>query len=77
MQDKKANFEKIATNRKGQIIDKIFSLTKLKNTSFYTFSEEDIKEMFNDIEEATSQAKKVLLTTAKQIKRREERKLKK
>lgn len=77
MEDKKANFTKIATNRKGQIIDKIFSLTKLKNTSFYTFSEEEIKELFNDIEEATSQAKKVLIATARQIKEREERKLKK
>lgn len=77
MEDKKANFTKIATNRKGQIIDKIFSLTKLKNTSFYTFSEEEIKEMFNDIEEATSQAKKILIATARQIKKREERKLKK
>lgn len=61
MNKKEENFKRIAERRTNEIIDKIESLENLKNVSFYSYSEEQIKAIFKAIEEQTKRTKAILL----------------
>lgn len=50
MENKKANFKRIAENRVNKIIDMIGLLGNLSNSSFYEYTDEQIEFIFNAIE---------------------------
>lgn len=50
MNKKQENFKRIAENRVNKIVNLISKLENLKNTSFYEYTEEQIKTMFNSIQ---------------------------
>lgn len=50
MENKKANFKRIAENRVNKIIDMIGLLGNLSNSSFYEYTDEQIESIFNAIE---------------------------
>ena len=62
---KHENFKRIAENRKNKIISTIEQLNNLSNSSFYEFSEEEIKAMFEEIEQKTVDIKKRLINSCK------------
>ena len=62
---KHENFKRIAENRKNKIISTIEQLNNLRNSSFYEFSEEEIKAMFEEIEQKTVDIKKRLINSCK------------
>lgn len=47
---KQENFKRIADNRVNKIVDLISKLHNLSNTSFYEYTDEQINEMFNLIQ---------------------------
>ena len=47
---KRENFKRIADNRVNKIVDLISKLHNLSNTSFYEYTDEQIDEMFNLIQ---------------------------
>ena len=61
MENKKDNFKRISTNRTDKILNLLKQLTNLTNTSFYEYTEDEIKEMFELIEKETEISKKILL----------------
>lgn len=56
-EQKRANFKRIATRRTNEIIDKIESLERLNNQSFYSYDEEQIKAIFEAIEKQIKSTK--------------------
>ena len=52
MNDKKENFKRISENRKNKIIELISKLHNMTNAAFYEYSEEDIKNLFDPINDA-------------------------
>ena len=62
---KHENFKRIAQNRKNKIISTIEQLNNLSNFSYYEFTEEEIKEMFDEINSKTEEIKKRLLSSCK------------
>lgn len=69
---KHENFKRIAQNRKNKIISTIEQLGNLSNFSFYEFTEEEIKEMFEEINGKSDEIKKRLLFSCKKQNRRGE-----
>ena len=61
MENKKANFKRIAENRTNKIILTIQQLGNLTNTSYYEYSKEDIESMFDAIEKEASSVKQRLI----------------
>ena len=55
MNDKKENFKRISENRKNKIIELISKLHNLTNKAFYEYSEEDINNLFDPINEALNE----------------------
>lgn len=49
MNDKRQRFERVAGKRVQSIIDKIDSLAKCSNKNNYSYSEGDVKKMFQSI----------------------------
>ena len=62
MENKKQNFKRISENRVFKIITLLNQLTNLTNTSFYEYTDEDIEKIFTEIDQASKNAKKILLS---------------
>ena len=62
---KHENFKRIAQNRKNKIISTIEQLSNLSNFSYYEFAEEEIKEMFEEINNKSEEIKKRLILSCK------------
>ena len=67
MESKREKFKRLAENRTNKIIKMIELLSNCSNTSNYEYTNEDVKVIFNAIEEATKEAK--LKFTAKKDKK--------
>jgi len=59
MDQRKENFIRIAENRTNKIISLIQLLGNLKNKSFYDYSEEQVKQIFESIETELETQKKL------------------
>ena len=59
MDQRKENFIRIAENRTNKIISLIQLLGNLKNKSFYDYSEEQVKQIFESIESELETQKKL------------------
>lgn len=57
MENKKANFKRIAENRTNKIIDQISLLGNLSNTSYYEYTDEQILSIFDAIQEELDKQK--------------------
>ncbi len=55
------NFKRVAEQRTNRIISIIRLLGNLKNKSYYIYSEQEVNEMFDAIEEELEKQKKILL----------------
>lgn len=60
-QNKRDNFKRISENRVSKILVLLSQLTNLSNTSFYEYSDDDIKKIFAAIDDASKNAKEDLL----------------
>ena len=56
---KQENFKRIADNRVNKIVDLISKLHNLSNTSFYEYTDEQINEMFNLIQNELDKQKQL------------------
>ena len=65
MNQRKENFKRIAENRTNKIINMIQSLGNLKNKSFYEYSDEEVKAIFDAIETELSTQKKIFFSDSK------------
>lgn len=54
---KQENFKRIADNRVNKIVDLISKLHNLSNTSFYEYTDEQINEIFNLIQNELNKQK--------------------
>ena len=59
------NFVRIAQNRKNKIISTIEQLSNLTNSSFYDYSEEEIKVMFSELKNKLDEVEKRLYSNCK------------
>lgn len=55
---KQQNFKRIAANRTEKIVELISKLHNLSNTSFYEYSEEEIDEIFDTIQNELDKQKR-------------------
>ena len=69
MNNKQQNFIRISTNRVEKITVMISQLSNLTNTSFYEYTNEQIEDMFSQIESATAKVKTTLLNNKKREKK--------
>ncbi len=69
MDNKQQNFIRISTNRVAKITAMISQLTNLTNTSFYEYSNEQVENLFSQIEVATQKAKSALLNNKRKNKK--------
>lgn len=51
MENKRANFKRIAENRTNKIIDQISLLGNLSNSSYYEYTDDQIEAIFDAIQE--------------------------
>lgn len=56
---KQENFKRIADNRVHKIVDLISKLHNLSNTSFYEYTDEQINEIFNLIQNELDKQKQL------------------
>lgn len=70
MENKKANFKRIAENRTNKIIDMISSLSNFSNTSYYEYTTEQINAMFDAIQSELDKQKKALISNNEGKKRK-------
>lgn len=56
-EQKNANFRRLAEKRVNTILDRIRVLSNLSNTGLYHYSEQEVKKVFDSIEEALRIAK--------------------
>ena len=56
---KQENFKRIADNRVNKIVDLISKLHNLSNTSFYEYTDNQINEMFNLIQNELDKQKQL------------------
>ena len=56
---KQENFKRIAENRVNKIVDLISKLHNLSNTSFYEYTDEQINEIFNLIQNELDKQKQL------------------
>jgi len=64
MVNKKENFKRISESRVSKIIILLNQLTNLTNASFYEYSEKDILNIFNEIEQEMNKSKNTLVRSA-------------
>ena len=65
MSQRKENFKRIAENRTNKIIDMIQSLGNLKNKSFYEYTDDEIRAIFDAIEVELNEQKKLFFSDSK------------
>lgn len=70
MENKKENFKRIAEKRTNKIIESISKLQNLLNTSFYEYSDEQIKSIFDAIQEEIDNQKKIFEDNKKKGKKK-------
>ncbi len=56
---KQENFKRIANNRVNKIVDLISKLHNLSNTSFYEYTDDQINEIFNLIQNELDKQKQL------------------
>lgn len=61
MENKKQNFIRISDNRTKKIIITLQQLSNLTNTSYYEYTQEQIDQIFDQIERETEKTKKALI----------------
>lgn len=69
---KQENFKRIADNRVNKIVDLISKLHNLSNTSFYEYTDEQINEMFNLIQNELDKQKQLFDNDRKKEQKRVE-----
>ena len=69
---KRENFKRIADNRVNKIVDLISKLHNLSNTSFYEYTDEQIDEMFNLIQNELDKQRQLFDNDKKKDQRRVE-----
>lgn len=69
---KQENFKRIADNRVNKIVDLISKLHNLSNTSFYEYTDEQINEMFNLIQNELNKQKQLFDNDKKKEQKRVE-----
>lgn len=65
MNQRNENFKRIAENRTNKIINMIQSLSNLKNKSFYDYTDEEIKKIFDVIQKELDNQKMLFLSDKK------------
>lgn len=68
MSDKRNRFEKVAQKRVQGILDKLRLLGNCSNRNNYSYTEEDIKKMFDAIKESVKETEMRFLTEVKKTK---------
>lgn len=63
MNEKRENFKRISENRRERILDIVNKLHNLTNKSFYDYTEEDVSELFDPIEEALEKERSLFMKT--------------
>lgn len=69
---KQENFKRIADNRVNKIVDLISKLHNLSNTSFYEYTDEQINEIFNLIQNELDKQKQLFDNDKKKEQKRVE-----
>lgn len=69
---KQENFKRIADNRVHKIVDLISKLHNLSNTSFYEYTDEQINEIFNIIQNELDKQKQLFGNDKKKEQKRVE-----
>ena len=69
---KQENFKRIADNRVNKIVDLISKLHNLSNTSFYEYTDVQINEMFNLIQNELDKQKQLFDNDKKKDQKRVE-----
>ena len=69
---KQENFKRIADNRVNKIVDLISKLHNLSNTSFYEYTDEQINEMYNLIQNELDKQKQLFDNDKKKEQKRVE-----
>lgn len=69
---KQENFKRIADNRVHKIVDLISKLHNLSNTSFYEYTDEQINEIFNLIQNELDKQKQLFDNDKKKDQKRVE-----
>ncbi len=65
-QKKRENFKKIAERRTNEILDKVNSFKNFANTSFYSYTDEEIEKILEYINGAIKQSIEPLLQRNKE-----------
>ena len=63
LENKKANFKRIAENRTNKIIDQISLLGNLSNSSYYEYTDDQIEAIFDAIQEELDKQKAKFIKT--------------
>lgn len=63
MENKKANFKRIAENRTNKIIDQISLLGNLSNSSYYEYTDDQIEAIFDAIQKELDNQKAKFIKT--------------
>ena len=69
MENKRNNFKRISQNRLEKIISTIEQLENLTNSSFYEYTDEEIKEIFNQIYSVSKKTEQKLIDNNKKKKK--------
>lgn len=69
---KQENFKRIADNRVNKIVDLISKLHNLSNTSFYEYTDDQINEIFNLIQNELDKQKQLFDNDKKKEQKRVE-----
>ena len=69
--NKKKRFEKLATNRTNEVLKRLKVLGNCSNKNLYSYTEEDVRKIFNEIDRSIKEQKAKFLN----IKRNKEFKL--
>lgn len=69
---KQENFKRIADNRVNKIVDLISKLHNLSNTSFYEYTDDQINQMFNLIQNELDKQKQLFDNDKKKDQKRVE-----
>lgn len=69
MEDKHLRFKRLAEARTQKVLDTIDLIGNLSNKSFYSFSEDEVKEIFNAIRKAADDNEDRFLKKGKKGKR--------
>ena len=68
-ENRHARFKRLAEARTGKVLDMLDLIGNLSNKSFYDYSEEEVKAIFEAIEKATKENKDKYLRNKKKKKR--------